>query len=213
MYPHPIRLRGPWEYETPGSKGRLTFPVALADTPLASHAGAVRFSRRFGYPGRIDPVERVWLRIESPAAPAALSLNGERIGECDRDHEWDITDRLRPRNELLVETAATPGEPWREVAMEVRRAAFLRGLRVWAEGVVIHAAGEVAGRADGPLELYLVADRRTAAYTTLNASAAGTPFALSGECAGGPPREAKVELVQGSVAWYTAEVALAPGRD
>ena len=42
-----------------------------------------------------------------------------------------------------------------------------------------------------------------------SASDAGTPFALSGECEAGPPVLAKVELVQGAVAWHTAEVDLA----
>jgi len=165
--------------------------------------------RNFGRPGHLDPGERVWLFVEAPAAPLSISLNGEPLGDCSADAEWDVTDRLAPRNELLVVTAATAGEPWGELGMLVRRTAYLRGLRVWAEGATLFASGEVVGRAGGPLDLYLVADRHTAAYVTVIATDEGTRFAVSGECEAGPPRLGKVELVQGTVAWYTAEIDLA----
>src|SRR5262245_55433798 len=212
MYPHRIRLRGPWEYQRPQSSGRLTLPVALVDTPLSASAGAVCFRRRFGYPGRIDPGERVWLVIEAPAGPLTLSLNGEPIGWCAGDAEWDVTDRLRPRNELVIETTLTPGEPWREAALEVRRTAYLRGLRVFAEPGRILAEGELVGFADAALDLYLVAERRTVAYTSLVATQGGTAFQLAGE-AGEPVRLVKVEVTCGAVAWYTAEVELRDDRE
>lgn len=210
MYPHRIRLRGPWEYEAAGSTGRVTLPVALADTPLASHAGNVTLRRRFGYPGRIDPAERVWLVVEGPANPLALALNGEPLGECGADAEWDVTGRLNARNELRIETAAGAGPPWREAALEVRRTAYLRRVRVEAEGGRLRASGEVVGSAEGPLDLYLVAGRRPAAYTSLIATEGGTAFELSAEVTD-PVRAVKVELVQGAVAWYTAVVELAQG--
>jgi hypothetical protein len=206
MYPHRIRLRGPWEYQTSASRGRLVLPASLADVGLT--AGEVQLRRRFGYPGRIDDVERVWLVVERPARPMAVSLNGERLGECDDTTQWDVTARLAPRNELLVVTEASAGAPWDGVGLEVRRTAYLRGLRVWAEGDRVFASGEVVGSAEGLLDLYVVADRRTAAYLTVSASDEGTRFAATGECES-VPQLVKVELVQGAVAWYTAEIDLA----
>jgi hypothetical protein len=181
-------------------------PASFADAGLS--AGEVQLRRRFGYPGQIDPDERVWLVVERPARPLAVSLNGERLGECADTTQWDVTARLAARNELLVVTEASAGEPWAEVEMEVRRTAYLRELCVWAEGQRVFASGEVVGHADGLLDLYVVADRRTAAYLTVSASENGTRFETSGEC-DSAPQFVKVELVQGSVAWYTAEIDLA----
>lgn len=211
MYPHRIRLRGPWEIETEGANARVNLPATLTDLGLAA-GDEVRLRRRFGYPGRIDPGERVLLFVERPAAPLTLSLNGEPLGECADDAEWDVSGRLAARNELLVVTAAAAGVPFDEVGLIVRRTAYLRALRVWAEGAAVFASGEVVGRAEGPLDLYLVADRRTRAYLSVSATDEGARFELSGECESGPPHSAKVELVQGAVAWYTGEVELAGSR-
>jgi hypothetical protein len=207
MYPHRIRLRGPWEFETTERSGRLALPAPLAD--VCPSAGEVRLRRRFGRPGRLDPGEVVWLFVEAPAAPLAVWLNGDRLGDCSADAEWDVTGRLDERNELLVVTTSTGAPPWAEVGLLVRRTAYLRDVRVRAEGAVVSATGEVVGRADGPLDLYLVAGRRTAAYASVGATDEGAPFALSGECEEGPPDSAKVELVRGAQAWYTVEVDLA----
>jgi hypothetical protein len=203
MYPHRIRLRGPWEYQTAAARGRLVLPA-----PLAELDGMVRLCRRFGYPGQIDADERVWLVVERAARPLAATLNGEWLGDCEGDAQWDVTRRLAPRNELLVVTQASAAEPWAEAALEVRKTAYLRDVRVWAEGHNVFAAGEIVGHAPGPLDLYVVADRRTAAYLSVSASEAGTGFATSGECEPAPG-QVKVELVGGAVAWYTAEFDLA----
>src|SRR6266581_1383182 len=91
MYPHRIRLRGPWEYEALApaagdqplplpAPGRMTMPCAWGDGPLAGFAGRVRFRRRFGYPGRLDAHERVWLTFAGASDRAAVSLNGTPLG-------------------------------------------------------------------------------------------------------------------------------------
>src|SRR5262245_97069 len=65
MYPHRIRLRGPWECQPLAPDGppprRVTLPCRWADGGLGDFRGPVRFRRRFGYPGRLDAHERVWL--------------------------------------------------------------------------------------------------------------------------------------------------------
>src|SRR5262249_51543348 len=89
MYPHRIRLAGPWELNAhssePGAlatsasdpsltlralKHRVTIPCHFPD-----FIGTLRLTRRFGYPGRIDDYERVWLTFAAVAGRAAVCLN------------------------------------------------------------------------------------------------------------------------------------------
>src|SRR4051794_14657703 len=159
MYPHRIRLRGPWDYEPlawspPEGRplppaGRMNVPCRWADCGLADFSGRVRFRRRFGYPGRIDAHERVWLTFAGAGVRAEVALNGAPLGrhEGDGPFEFEVTELLRPRNELVVEVEgpADAAGLWGEVALEVRCTAYLRGVRLWAEpegdGVRAHAAG------------------------------------------------------------------------
>jgi hypothetical protein len=199
MYPHRIRLRGPWECEP---LGRVTVPHRW------DHAGRVRLRRRFGYPGRIDAHERVWLILPAVERIAAVRLNGELLGrqEGPGGCEFDVTALLRERNELTVELDTAAGGTWDGAELEVRCTAFLRGVHVWTEGNTLHAAGEVVGMAERPLELYLLRDRSTVAYATAEANPAGQPFHLIGEGSISPPvQDVRVELVNGAVVWYAWE--------
>ena len=100
MYPHRIRLRGPWEYETlarpegaPPLSGRVIMPwTPGAAAPIL--AGSVRFRRRFGYPGRIDAHERVWLVVEGIATAIQAAVNGASLGEGRGNFEFDATHLL-----------------------------------------------------------------------------------------------------------------------
>jgi hypothetical protein len=188
VYPHRIRLRGPWDCE----------PVA---------AGRVRCRRRFGYPGRIDPYERVWLTGTGMSGNAEVWLNGKALGSHQRAFECEVTALLEPRNELLVEVeVADNGRPWGEVALEVRCTAYLRGVRVWVDQGELHAAGHVVGTAERPLELYVIQDRSTTAYATTEVTPDGTPFHLTGAQVGqGAPQAVRVELVNGATVWYVFE--------
>src|SRR5580704_13969401 len=108
MYPHRIRLRGPWDCEplawSPAAEGlvlprslRMTIPCRWADGGLAGFSGRVRFRRRFGYPGQIDPHERVWLTCAGVADSAEVSLNGTLLGRPVGDpgsFEYEITPLL-----------------------------------------------------------------------------------------------------------------------
>src|SRR4051794_34362239 len=119
MYPHRIRLRGPWEcaplarlvrradgsqaWDSEGlpPQGRVTMPGRWRDGGLRDFAGRVRLRRHFGYPGRIDAHERVWLTCAGLEGVADVRLNdvplGRRTG-ADGPFEFDVTDLLRPRN-------------------------------------------------------------------------------------------------------------------
>jgi hypothetical protein len=227
MYPHRIRLRGPWTCEPlerrppspepPPAPFTMTLPCRWADGGLRDFAGRVRFRRRFGYPGRIDAHERVWLTVAGVGDRAAVALNGSALGTCAAEPcEWDVTALLRPRNELVVdaEMTAEGGGLWGEVALEVRCTAYLRGVRAWEEGGRLHVAGLVVGVADRPLDLYVLRDRRTVAYAATAAAPDGAPFHLTAERGEGEEGQAgaspavQVDLVNGAVVWYTLVQAI-----
>src|SRR5262245_39951011 len=147
MYPHRIRLRGPWDCKPlvrqAGTDAglpppfRMTMPGRWQDGGLRDFAGRVRFRRAFGYPGRIDPHERVWLTFAGVAGVADVWLNDQSLGRHDGaggPFEFEVTSLLQARNALVVEVESqTPdGGLWGEVALEVRATAFLRALRAWA---------------------------------------------------------------------------------
>ena len=124
-YPHRIRLREPWQRN-----------------PLGQ---GVRCSRRFGYPGRIDSDERVWLTVSGVSGPVEVSLNGHRLGAHDGSTsvEYDVTALLGVRNELVL-TFPNGGDRWDEAALEVRRTAFLSGVRGRRRGT--HSGERLCGR-------------------------------------------------------------------
>jgi hypothetical protein len=128
MYPHRIRLRGPWEYEAVSGQnplpppGRMTMPCRWRDGGLPGFAGTIRFRRHFGYPGRIDAFERVWLTFAGVAGTAAIHLNGQLLGSGrEEPFEFEITSLLQKRNLLEVEIeGGEDGGLWGEVALEIR---------------------------------------------------------------------------------------------
>jgi hypothetical protein len=217
MYPHRIRLRGPWEAE-PLASGppplRMTLPARWGEAGLPGFAGAVRFRRKFGLPRRIDDLERVWLTCAGVEGRSDWSLNGELLGSLALSAvtaEFEVTRRLRGRNELVVEVEAATdaGGLWGEVALEVRCSAYLRGVRAEAErsgaGVRLRVRGEVSGEAGGPLELYVLAGGGTVGYGPCRA---GGAFEVVTEelKAGELPPAVRVDLVCGAVIWYALEI-------
>ena len=208
MYPHRIRLRGPWEYDAldvtkdqPSPSGRVTMPCPHWDGP----PGRVRFLRRFGYPGRIDSYEHVWLTVAEVSGRADLILNGHRLavalgGPC----EFEVTPLLEPRNRLEIPLDAASGNLG-EVALEVRRDAFLRGV-VCRRGAddTVHVTGQVVGQCARPLELYVLADGGNVAYSLIEPRPEGKAFDVSFK-PDAPPQEIRVELVHVAECWYAVE--------
>src|SRR5262249_48078031 len=119
MYPHRIRLRGPWEceplawYPSRAPAGaqvppppRMKRPCHWNEGGLPGFAGRARFRRRFGYPGRIDTHERVWLTFAAVADTAEVRLNGTFLGTGGREQlpfEFEVTALLQDRNEMVVD--------------------------------------------------------------------------------------------------------------
>jgi hypothetical protein len=198
----------------------MTMPCRWSEGGLGEFAGRVRFRRRFGYPGRIDEHERVWLTFDGVEGTANVTLNGDSLGRRKGDDgpfEFEVTRLLRQRNELTVEVVCPSphGGLWGEVALEVRCTAFLRGVRIEANPVEtatrLHVTGKLVGTCERPLELYLLLDRSTVLYTTLEAVPEGRAFSYTTEpLTTDASREhvACLELVNGAVVWYALEQPL-----
>lgn len=107
MYPHPIRLRDPWE--------------------RSSEDGERTVYRRYFHAPTISPGERVFVVVEGLRAAATVTLNGMPLGEwieSDGPQEFEISSLVVPRNELTLSiptaSAAAPTGPWTEVRLEIR---------------------------------------------------------------------------------------------
>jgi hypothetical protein len=80
----------------------MTIPGTLRAGGWAGFAGKVSFYRRFGRPSNLGTNDRVRLAFAGVTGSAEVRLNGERLGELNGKREFDVTDRMRKRNELEV---------------------------------------------------------------------------------------------------------------
>jgi hypothetical protein len=124
IYPHPIRLRGPWEYEPLAwtrlradgliealprevpPPGRLLLPGDWGGVLGQEFRGRVRFTRSFNPPTGIDPGEQIWLLIEGVDYFGTATLNEQLLGDLwgyAEPHEYDISTLVGPRNRLVIE--------------------------------------------------------------------------------------------------------------
>ena len=221
-YPHRIRLRGPWECEPLTSRGgerlpeqrRVTMPGRLADLGLGGFAGQVRFVRKFGYPGRIDDFERVWLTCAGLEGTAEIRLNDHPLA---REHTgpfaFDVTPLLRAHNSLEITLHADSDQAglWGEVALEIRCTAYLDDLSVrpLPDGH-IEITGAVVGACDGPLELYAILDGAQAHYERIDAAPAGRRFRFLIPPPETPAQRLRLELVNVSTVWYSWDLDFSP---
>ncbi len=197
---------------------RMTMPCRWSEGGLPDFSGRVRFRRSFGYPGRIDAYERVWLTFAGIGGEAEARLNDHLLGRIadagetpvSPDIEFEVTPLLRPRNELVVEIEGTSGQGglWGEVALEVRCTAYLRDLRssvvLKGDSVDLRVSGQVIGVAERPLELYLLRDRSVVGYQVVTATAEGQPFEIRASDLPPGNLPIQVDLVNGAVIWYTS---------
>ena len=117
--PHCISLRGPWQYEWASppadgtaspTAGRTTIPVSWQDL-FGSTPGTARFRRRFHRPTNLDPHEQVRIRFENLGGSAVVALNRAQLGTISRAQSaaaFNITDYLKPSNELTVDVTFEP---------------------------------------------------------------------------------------------------------
>jgi hypothetical protein len=223
MYPHRIRLRGPWDCEPLArvdteillplpSPLKMTLPCRWKDGGLAEFRGKVRFRRRFGQPRQIDGHERVWLTFAGVDGRVGALLNGRSltIPEITSEpFEIDVTALLKERNELVVDIDSAYGEGglWGEVALEIRCTAYVHDLQTWIAGEGkerrLHVTGKVVGTCANQLELYVIADRKTVAYAKVADS--GQPFHLLSDELQFDTKLITVELVNGASVWHSIE--------
>jgi hypothetical protein len=232
MYPHRIRLRGPWTCEplyrlvaTPDGRWqrstenlpepfRIKMPPGGTDIPVCpDFRGGVRLLRPFGYPGRIDEHERVWLTFAGLDGKALVILNEQTVGTIDGTAEFEITSLLRPRNTLKIEVESTKIMSGLvcDVALEVRASAFLRDVRFERQFDKLIARGVAIGKAPRLLELYLFAADRFLTYDRVQPTPTGQPFTLTGDLGGQElpePLPVRVELIDAAVIWYIVEGAI-----
>lgn len=232
-YPHRIRLRGPWECK-PLSRHdggplpesvRMRLPCRWKEGGLGDFAGKAQFCRRFGYPGQIDETERVWLTFEGAEGCGAITLNGSPLGALtDQPAAFEVTALLAVRNELLVELEADEsGGLWGEVALEIRKTAYLEAVEAVLESEELTVRGRVVGTAERPLDLYLIGGRSNLAYQTVMPLAEGAAFELSLQLLPEQVQSVKAEhqesqwlraeLVDAATVWYMLEVPLRSRMD
>ena len=206
MYPHRIRLRGPWQCEPLGElpARRITMPCNWADAGLAGFRGLARFARRFGYPGRIDEDEQVWLTCAGCTGCREIHLNGTLLPRFSAE----ITSLLRPRNQLevLIEGDTDAAGLWGEVALEIRKSAWLADMRLQRTDAGLRLTGVAIGVAPEPLELYTIVDGGHVDYRTILPSAVGQSFQI--ELAAPLAQVVRVELIHISAIWYVVEMSI-----
>jgi hypothetical protein len=114
MYPHVIRLRGPWEcvpVEAPASEPlRVTPPCDVREVLGADYRGRVLFRRSFHAPVALVANESLWLVIESVGGPARVTLDGTPLGEIAAGEAWDCDITSRQRQSMQVTVELTVGD-------------------------------------------------------------------------------------------------------
>ncbi len=216
MYPHRIRLRGPWECEPIDNSlppRRVTMPSGWIAAGLAGFRGSARFTRRFGYPGRIDDGEHVWLLGENARGCRSVSLNGQLLSASPNEEAFafDVTPMLSQRNllEVIVQGDSDEAGLWGDIVLEIRRDAYLAEVAARSSAVGIIVTGKVVGTAPQALELYTLVDNRHADYRTVMPSAAGQAFQIELAEAG---ETVRVELICVSSIWYAVEMPVTQAR-
>jgi hypothetical protein len=230
MYPHRMRLRGPWtcqplfRFTQDGSRVtadlpaafRMTMPCRWQDGGLSDFRGGVRLLRRFGYPGRIDDFERVWLTFEGAQERATATLNDHLLGTWEGAAEFEVTALLKPRNTLMVEVvaAAAGGGLWGDVALEVRATAYLKDVTFHLEEAVrrLTATGRVAGEAARPLDLYLFAGDQFLDHRMVGADQRFEIAADLSPLQSQTTLPVRIELVDAATIWYVVEGTVTLGQ-
>lgn len=133
MPAHRIRLRGPWELHPanalaeraePTEQVRLqTMPASWREAGFRDVPERIRCIRYFNRPTGLDESTVVILTLEGCRGRLSLRFNGEPLGEVEREQsaQWDITAKLRPRNEveILIESTSLDDGLTGEVALEI----------------------------------------------------------------------------------------------
>jgi hypothetical protein len=96
---------------------------------------------------------------------------------------------------------------WGEVAMEIRKDAYLADVSIERAGEATAIVGKVVGVAPQALELYTLIDSRHFDYRTIEPTPAGQAFRIE---LGDQPSaaNARLELIHISSIWYVVELPI-----
>jgi hypothetical protein len=213
QYPHRIRLRGPWECEPIDGPlpRRVIMPGRWLDAGLEGFHGSARFARKFGYPGKIDESEHVWLTCDGCTGCHDVRVNGQLLAaQPGETFAFEVTSILATRNrlEVLVRGDSPSAGLWGEVALEIRKDAFLSDMMVERRGASAVVSGLVVGRSPQPLELYVLVDGRHVDYRTVLPTAEETPIRIELAELAQDSQIVRVDLIQISSIWYTVELPI-----
>jgi beta-galactosidase/beta-glucuronidase len=129
---HTIRLRGPWEYEPlecaggEGSlppNGKVTMPCDWGASLGSDFRGTVQYRRIFHTPTGLDLGEQVWLAFDAVRSEAAVTLNGQPVGDfstADCPARYNITAILTDDANLLEVRVTHLGEQSGGIVGDVR---------------------------------------------------------------------------------------------
>jgi len=224
MYPHRIRLRGPWTLKT--AAGTIV-PVKIDDGSNAARLdptavpSPVQLCRRFSWLARLQAHERLWLVLERSAV-TSCALNGMALGlttVAERHQECEVTSLAQRSNALALDL---PAGQWQlgypEVALEVRCRTFLRNA-AWSIDTIdrrLEITGLLVGANETPLELYARAGDVNVLYEVVYASQPCSPFRCRSENIETPMDELtpiQIDLVKGGVIWHRVNGQLRPGNE
>lgn len=216
MYPHRIRLRGPWEAKFASSDGqseekRLNFPSTWAALPQDLN-GPVRLVRNFGRPRELDENEHVWLTWSGVTATASLQFNSDLLGNAiSHSGSVEVTSHIRERNELIVEfgSPGSPGAGFGDFALEVRGPVYIEGARFVPEGSSVE--GAVRGELVKNLELYLLMFGLTVHRQLIELLPSGMAFSIPCPRPTAVPKTRefppiRLELIEGSNLWWRVDL-------
>lgn len=111
--PHIIRLRGPWTRAVEGVEGehRVTIPSDWSQDLGSDFDGTATYGRAFNRPPNLPAEERVRLTLHEIIGDAEIWLNDECLGRAAwpaHPHQFDLTGKLTPSNQLRIEVTALP---------------------------------------------------------------------------------------------------------
>jgi hypothetical protein len=217
MYPHRIRLRGPWTLKT--AAGAIASVNVNPESTLDPTLSAIKLCRRFSWLQQLQAHERLWLVLERSAVTGGMLNNKalELAAVAEGHQECEVTSLTRRSNQLWLEIA--PGESQRafpQVALEVRCRTFLRQLtwQIDTANRKLEIAGLLVGLNETPLELYVRAGEVNVLYTLVNANEPCAPFRYQSEiptAVMGAAMPIQIDLVNGGVIWHRVSGQLRSG--
>jgi hypothetical protein len=124
--------------------------------------------------------------------------------------EFEVKRLLAARNRLEIMLAAASDEDGLagEIALEIRRDAFLRAVAALSADDKVVVTGLVIGETTQPLELYVLADGKHVAYAVVGARPDGEPFDLSFPAAEAATNSIHIDLVCGAESWHATDVVI-----